>query len=642
MFINFFQKNTKKATTRFTTTLILSAIIGLNFSNAQATDASLTWVGDRLHNGDWSISDNWENGDPNDTNYDATINGTGFRGVNLDQNFDIQTFNFNRGTLNTNSNTSLKVNETFNWTRGTLAGTGIIHAAGGLELGGGGSMVFKDSAIVINSKDQVANWNNNNFLMSFSGDSGFVNEADAVFIAKVDDGKMGLIGGRGKFDNQGAFVASLSSADKIITINTKMNNHGFVGSQVGELRLSGGGTSTGAFVAGEQGKITFKSGVHELLPGSSVTGASVEFGRLLGTTNIGGVYNVGQTAISTGATANFNAPESRTETLTLDGGSIGGAGAVVVTNETIFRKGIIGGPITGTAAPALLLANGGLKLISSGIKVIRGERIVVAGGENSSWEGGSIILVNGPAEGSDESRGSVLFNQGVFTAKAVGRSVTGPGLILNSGAFIIDLPELYEKIEGVPRKQIMIKSNFTNQGVLALQGANLLIGGELEEENILNNTETTRFNGNFTQTETGITTFKIAGNEQGMEYDTLDVFKIAILDGAFFIKLVDDILLTDDSAAAFNPEIGDFFDLVVAGEIIDNGFTFGGPHGHLFDLSIVELSDNTQAVRATFAPDLADFATIKAAATVVPIPSALWLFMSALFGILHIRNRQSK
>lgn len=636
MFYNFFQsqpilsvtllqKNTTQKTIRFTSALILSASMGLIFSSAQAADAALTWIGDGLRNGDWSISDNWEGGDPNITNYDVTINRTGFRGINLDQNFDIQAFNFNGGTLNTNTNT-LKVNETFNWTRGTLAGTGVIRAVGGLELGGGGSMVFKDNAIVINSKDQTANWNNNNFLMSFSGDSGFVNEADALFIAKVDGGKMGLVGGRGKFDNHGAFVAGLSNADKIITINTKMNNHGFAGTQVGELRLSGGGTSTGAFVAGGQGKITFRGGVHELLAGSSITGASVEFGGLLGTTNIGGVYNVGQTVITTGATANFNAPQSNTAILTLEGGSIGGVGAIVVAEETIFRKGIIGGPTTGTAAPALLLANGGLKLESSGIKVIRGERILVTGRGNSSWEDGSIILANGAAEGSDVSRGSVLFNQGVFTAKAVGRSITGPGLILNAGAFKIDLPELYEKTEGEPRKQILIKSNFTNTSVLALQGANLLIGGELEEGNILNNTETTRFNGTFTQTETGITTFKIAGHEQGMEYDTLEVFNTAILDGAFFIKLVDDILLPDDSAKAFTPEVGGFFDLLEAEEIIDNGLVFGGPDGHLFKRSILELSEGRWAVRATF----------------VPIPATFWLFMSALFGIWTIRIRASR
>lgn len=628
LYVTFFQQNNRKKITRFTSTLLLSASLGLFFSTAQAADASLTWVGDRLQSGNWSFASNWDGGDPNIPNYDTTINRTGFRGVNLDQNFDIQAFNFNGGTLNTNANT-LNVNETFNWTRGTLSGTGTIRAAGGLELGGNGAMVFKDSAVVINSTDQLANWNKGNFLMPFSGDSGFVNETGGVFFAKADNASMGLLSGRGKFDNHGAFVASLSSPDKIVSINAKMNNHGFVGTQVGELVLSGGGTSTGAFVAGEQGKINFGGGVHVLLASSSVTGESVEFGRFLGTTNIEGTYNVRNTTISGGATANFNALASDTETLTLDGAGfsiLGGSGAVVVANNTTFRNGVMQGPASGTAPPALVLANGGLTLDGPGVKVIRGERILVAGGENSSWEDGSIILANGRAEGSDISRGSVLFNTSVFTAKAVSGAIVGPGGVVNAGAFIIDLPELFETIEGETRKQILIKSDFTNQSVLALQGANLLIGGELEEGNILNNTETNRFNGNFTQTETGITTFKIAGSVQGMEYDTLEVFKIAILDGAFFIKLVDDILLPDDSAEAFKPEVGDFFDLIEAEEIIDNGFVFGGPHGHLFNRSIVELSEDRWAVRATF----------------VPIPAAFLLFMSALFGIWGIKIRPSR
>ena len=104
MFFNFFQKITRKEITLFTSVLLISANLGLHLSDVQAADASLTWVGDRLQSGDWSVADNWDGGDPNTPNYDATINRTGFSGVNLDQNFDIQAFNFNGGTLNTSSN----------------------------------------------------------------------------------------------------------------------------------------------------------------------------------------------------------------------------------------------------------------------------------------------------------------------------------------------------------------------------------------------------------------------------------------------------------------------------------------------------------------------------------------------------------
>ncbi len=607
--------------------LVLTLIIGLNFSNVQAAYTSLIWTGDGLKNGDWSDPNNWEGGDPNIDHYDATVNGTGFLGIYLDKSYydPVQNFNLNGGTLNTDSST-LKINGIFNWKRGTVSGNGKILAAGGMELGESGSMVFKDSATVINSKKQTANWNSSNFRMSFSGESGFINEAEALFIAKADNAKMGLIAGKGKFDNQGAFVASLSSTDKTVTLNTQVNNDGFMGAQIGELVLNGGGTSSGAFVSGEQGKITFKGGQYELLSSSSITGENVEFGRLRGTVNMGGTYNVRQTTITGGGTANFNALQSDMQTLILDGGSLGGSGTVAVADKTIFRKGVIGGPEVGTAPPALLLANGGLKMESTGFKVIRGERIVVAGGQESSWEAGSLILSNGPAEGSTISRGSVLFIQGIFSAKAVGRSITGPGLVLNNGAFIVDLPELYQTVEGEPRKQILIKSNFTNASVLSLQGANLLIGGQLEEGNIFNNTETNRFNGNFTQTGTGITTVEIAGNVRGLEYDTLEILQTAILDGAFFIKLVDDILSPDASAQAFKPEVGDTFDLLVAGEIIDNGFVFGGPHGDLFRRSIVELPDSRWAVRATF----------------VPVPASIWLLTSALLGIAGIRIRHHR
>ena len=609
-----FQKSTDKGMTRLASALILLAALGLYFSNTQAAVTSCTWQGGALSPGKWS-DPNWNSdagcsGTFPDNSNGKTYDVTNPRGsITLDRNITIDTFNLNGGTLLTGSK-NLTVNKIFNWTRGALAGTGTVRAAGGLELNG--NLRFKDSAMVINAAGQEANWSDGNILL-FRGESGFINEAGANFNVTADNKRMLVIGPGAKIDNDGTFTTNLNSADSQVTINTRMNNRNLVQVLTGELRLGGGGTSTGLFGIGAQGKLNFRGGEHTLLPGSNVVGLSVEFSQL-GTTNIEGGYNVGSTVLKPGGKANFSAAvASQTQTLTMSGGDLSGSGALIVTGDTAFTSG----KMTGSG----LTVVGGKLDFNGNIASIRDDRRLIAAGPQASWTDGTILL-------KDEGSGLFIGPTTKFTIEADKGRMFGKGALVNQGILEVNLAENAEPV--------VIKSNVSNFGSLILQGDNLVLGSEFgggDELNVLD-TEFTLFNGNFLQAETGTTFVDITGNIAGEEYDVLNIFENAVLSGIFDITL-DDII----------PANSDFFDILTAKTITDNGLTLGGLDGDKFDFSIVNLAAGNQALRlhlASASTGLSLSAAADVSTSAVPLPGTIWLFISALLGIWRIGYRPSR
>ena len=605
---NIFQKNSKMFIPRLINLLVLSAVFGLYVSNTQAAKISCTWAGGALDTGNWTDS-NWNvDGDCGGTfpnNNGDTFDATHPRGtIILDRDIEIDTFSLEGGTLTGSNN--LTVNETFNWTRGTVSGTGTIRAAGGIELNGTSSKLFRDSATVINSTGQQANWSQGNIIM-FNGESGFVNEADAIFNITADEGKILVLGRGAKFDNDGILISNLSSVDSNVTINAQMNNSGLVGVQTGVLRLGGGGASTGSFIAGEQGKLNFRGGEHVLQQGSSITGSAVEFSQL-GTTTIQGEYNVGHTEFKPGGKANFDSEAaSFTETLTMNGGDLSGTGngALLVTGDTMFSSG----QMTGSGQTIV----GGKLDFNGNFAAIRNERILIAAGPQASWTDGTILLQH-------DTSVFVVSPATTFTIEADKGRLFGFGVVGNQGVIEVNLAEDAEPV--------VIKSNVTNFGSLILQGDNLRIGNNSGGGDEVNpfDSELTLFNGNFIQGETGTTFVDIGGNISGEEYDVLNIFESAFLDGMFDISL------------QFSPDEGDFFDILTAKTITDSGLSLSGLSGELFDFDIVDLDTGNQALRIIFASATAPISP----ASPVPIPASFWLFFSALVGVWRFGKRQSQ
>jgi hypothetical protein len=476
----------------------------------------------------------------------------------------------------------LTVNKVFNWTRGTLSGTGTIHAAGGLELNG--NLRFEDSAIVINKLGQEANWSQGNIIMS-RGESGFVNEVGATFNVTGDDKRILVLGSGPKFDNNGTFTENLSSAERHITVNSLMNNSGLIKIQTGELQLGGGGISTGLFEIGEQGKLNFRGGQHVLQASSSVTGSKVIFSQT-GATDIEGTYLVESTELKPGGTANFNAEQSITTNLVMSGGNVSGTGALLVAGNANFGSG----EMTGTGVTAVF---GNLNFNGNFAQIRDDRRLFVIG--QGSWTSGTLLLRN-------EGSGLFIQPEANFKIKADKGRMFGLGAIVNQGVLEVDLADNAEPV--------VIKSNITNLGSLILQGDNLVLGSILPTNQLISQ-ELALFNGNFFQGETGTTFFDIAGNTAGDEYDVLEIFENAFLSGIFDITL-----------EGFTPTEKDFFDVLTAKTINVNGLSLGGVDGGLFDFDIVGLDTGNQALRLHLAS--------------IPLPASIWLFMSALFGVWRI------
>ena len=584
MFLNIFQhkpifsinKKNKSNTSRFfTKALIVSTSLGLYASSTQAADLSCIWSGRMLEAGKWSDSTDWstcKDTFPNNTGtntFDATLR-TGIAGVDLDKNIEIQTFNFNGGTLN--GANDLTINEFFNWTRGNLLGTGIIDAHGGLELGNGRKVIANEQ-LLINS--QIANWAGG--TIDLFGTSQLINDSGATFNVTGDSLRM-FGSSTAQFINEedGSIVINLSGPSLNVQFDgPPFNNNGTVLVEQGIARLGGGGTSAGAFEVADEQLLNFSGGSHRLLPTSSVAGSNVEFSHADsgGSTTIEGAYQVVNTVIS-GNTAIFNAAISFTESLTQTGGFLNGTADIIVTGKTTLSGGVIESLRPDTEPQALLAAVDGLDINGNFLQIVGNRRILNVGVAN--WTSGGIRLNNTLTR--FENGASAIFNIKedasfiVGAGRNIGADPTVPlekGLFVNRGDVVVDL--------GDDREPVLINTGFANLGRVHLQADNLVFGDFL------------------IQFDTGALLFDIGGPNPG-ELDVLTVAGNATLDGII------DITLTN----SFVPEIGATFDILVATTITAfqtaEGFSIGGQDGSKFNAAIVILESGNQVLRLTYQP----------------------------------------
>ena len=567
---------------QFTKTLILSASLGWYVPTIQAADFSCVWKGKILHAGKWS-DQSWgscNNTFPNNTGsitYDATLR-TGFSGVDLDQNIEIQSFGFNGGTFK--GEHELTVNEVFNWSRGDLMGTGIIEVLGELELSNGRKVMGKEQTLI---NSQTANWSGG--TIDLFGTSELVNSRGATF--NVTSDRLRMFGsstsqfineGDGSFneDENGIIVIKLGDPTQNVQFDgPRFNNNGMVIVEQGIARLGGGGTSAGAFYVAEGQLLNFSGGTHVLLPGSSVSGSNVEFSHKDGGggTTIEGVYDVDNTVIS-GNAVFFNSAISYTGTLTQTLGFLDGIGNIAVIGKTTLSGGWIQSskPSIEPQDQAILAAFGELDINGSFIQIVGNRRVMNFGVAN--WTSGGIRLHSTLTR--FENKEGATFNikeNATFMVGAgldIGADPLTPlekGLFVNRGDVVVDLSD--------ERQPVQINTRFANLGKIHLQGNKLTFGDDLIQFN------------------TGSLLFDIGGASSN-ELDVVNIAGNAVLDG--FI----DITLTN----SFVPRSGATFDILVASAITSfqtvEGFSLGGQDGDKFDFDIVPLDSGNQVLRLTY------------------------------------------
>ncbi|MCF6202909.1 MAG: hypothetical protein L3J59_04445 [Methylococcaceae bacterium] len=567
----------------FTKTLILSASLGGYIPTIQAADFSCVWKGKILHAGKWT-DQSWgdcNNTFPNNTGsitYDATLR-TGFSGVDLDQNIEIQNFSFNGGTFK--GENELIVNEVFNWSRGNLMGAGIIEVLGGLDLNSGRKVMGKEQTLI---NSQTANWSGGS--IDLFGTSELVNSHGATF--NVTSDRLRMFGsstsqfineGNGSFNGNENGIIMIKLGDPTQNVQfdgPSFNNNGMVIVEQGIARLGGGGTSAGAFYAAEGQLLNFSGGTHVLLPGSSVLGSNIEFSHKDGggTTTIEGVYDVENTVIS-GNSVFFNSAISYTSTLTQTLGFLEGIGNIVATDKMTLSGGWIQSSkphIEGQQDQAILASLGELDINGSFIQIVGHRRVMNFGIAN--WTSGGIRLHSTLSR--FENKEGAVFNikeNATFIVGAglnIGADPLTPleqGLFVNRGDIVVDLSD--------ERQPVQINTRLANLGKIHLQGNKLVFGSDLLQFN------------------NGSLLFDIGG-ENLNELDVLNIAGEAKLDGLI------DITLTN----SFVPRSGATFDILVAGSISPfetiEGFSLGGQDGDKFDFDIVPLDSENQVLRLTY------------------------------------------
>src|SRR5262249_39220698 len=159
------------------------------------------------------------------------------------------------------------------WAGGTLSGTGVTNAGGGMQItgsghtlnartlnNGGGATLQGPNSTVTMGNGAVLN-NQSGATLDIQNDNGFT--FNNVLAATIN--------------NDGMFQRPLGSGVADVNGVTFNNSAaGVVDVQSGTLNLSGGGASAGTFMA-SGGTLQFGGGTHTLSTTATVTGANVTF-----------------------------------------------------------------------------------------------------------------------------------------------------------------------------------------------------------------------------------------------------------------------------------------------------------------------------------------------------------------------------
>jgi uncharacterized repeat protein (TIGR01451 family) len=288
---------------------------------------------------------------------------------------------------------------TFNWTGGSITGTGTLTINNGsaLNISGTNSKTFSQRTIVNNG---TTTWSGTGNINSGIG-AVFTNSAGKTFAIQNDASLFYNLGGtQAVFNNLGSVVKSVATG--VSTLTCVFNNDSLLDLQSGSVRLSAGGTSSGLYAVASGAVLRFDGGTHTLTGTPAINGAgTVDFEG--GTINVNGAYALaGAPTVSGGAVAlasitAFGTPltvsggsiafnQAAVLALTdvdLSGGTFGGTGPVTVSGTF----GWSGGTITGTGTLGI---NGGaaLNIGSASTKTFSQKTINNSG--TTTWASGNI------------------------------------------------------------------------------------------------------------------------------------------------------------------------------------------------------------------------------------------------------------
>jgi len=371
--------------------------------------------------------------------------------------------------------------EALSWTGGTMTGTGTTEVPADRSLSISGSST-KSLGRTITSGGMVTFMPSTN-LSSAAGGSGAVinNLAGGMFDVQVNYGLDGTA--PAVFNNAGTFKKSAGTSTTTIGSAWTFNNTGIFQVQTGALsvagpfnntgtveaaagttlRLSGGGTSNGAFTVATNASLDF-AGDHLLRAGVTVTGAgSATFSG--GTTTLNGLCSVAGGITISGGIVNFDTPWGLSGTaIRLSSGTI--AGNQPLVNDTSFTGyGTIGGNAGFTNRALLSVTSGSLTLSNTGSNSNMGTVTLGTGMQ--------LRLTGGPLGNA----GTFNLNSGVVAGTAAFANITGG--TLNGGGTILSPFSNTGGTVRVASDTLNIAEAFSNTGLIRIEAGMGLAGGAM-------------------------------------------------------------------------------------------------------------------------------------------------------------------
>ena len=537
-----------------------------------------------------------------------------------------------------------------------------INAGGAVFTGLHGYLGFNSGATgTANVSGADALWDVANTLyvggnVSGSGGAGTLNidaggAVNAGFFELYDTGVLNMNGGTltaGGLDNLGSFnfnAGTVNVANDLatngfgaqgsITVGTfgTLNVGGATSlNDFSTLVVNGGTFSTGSLI--DNGGFAFNSGIFNLTSDNLVIGAGGLFGSNVEfdssrTVNVSNSVNINSGAILGLNNTSFSA------------GTYNNSGTVDLVGSVTNASGgnfINAGLLTGNGAMSASLTN-----TSTGeLRATSGDTLVMAGATNTN--AGLINLLGGTVEFSNAvSNGATgminghgaliatggLVNDGVIATTAV-TDIQGNVTNVNSGNIIVagTITTFYDDVvhngadfivkngaQAVFFGSYSGASNFTGAGELVFAG-DLLPG---------NSPALIDVTGDMTLMASNTTIIELGGLFRGDEYDAFDIGGTLSLGGEL------DVVMFDLGSGLFAPGLGDSFDLFAA-DTITGSFdlltlaALGGGLDWQLDLLADEIGTT----------DILRLSVVSS----VPVPPAVWLFVSGLLGLVGVSRRK--
>jgi hypothetical protein len=539
----------------------------------------------------------------------------------------------------------------FNWSDGTLQGTGDVNVTGSLTIESGSLLgrTLNNFGTGVWSAQKGAEE-----IELLSGAT-FNNEVGGTLaIQNLTSGAVGMqVDGTGTFSNAGSITVALQSLSSFSSVNCAANNTGHIDIQSGRFSLTGGVSSTaGAFTVASGASLALRGG-ETFDSASSISGAgNVEFDP--GSATIAGTYNItGATdfELVTGNVVDFSGNVLNVGQSLHLGIAVGGNVPVVtfhntpisVTNLALDNGVLTTGPIQTTnfnwdagtlQGTGDVNVTGSLTIGGSNNNALVGRALNNFG--SATWSTvtgfGQIHLMAG-ATLNNEPGGTFMFqNRDLGNESGVLMLIDGDGAFNNAGNLLMAPLN--------PTNPSAIQCTFNNTGRLDVQSGHLSFNGGyhqtgpaantiLDGGSISNNAPldiqagqitgsgtisgsvtnsgqvvpgtlgnpigVIQITGKYVQTSSGALGIVLRGTAAGTQYSQLKVGGLATLDGTLDVSLVN----------GFTPAANDTFQVL----------TFGSRIGDFALKSGLDLG-NHRVLTPTFNPTNL---TLQCEITVVPL-----------------------